>query len=640
MNTKHIKLLVAVLLLFNSIVHSQELTEKKVETNVSDVTVFLDGAQITRKKQIDIPKGTSILKFTKLSPFIDAKSVQVKADGKITILSVNHQLNFLDSLKKSDEIKALEEELNLLFEKIKNEEMYLSIIMEELQFLNDNRDIGGKSQEVSVSNWKEASDFYHNKLTSLKLDEIKRRKTVEDLRKEQIKIRNQMNTISNKKEFASGEILVKVDAKSPVKAAFELNYLVENAGWFPSYDIRANDITQPINLVYKANVHQDTKVDWDNVNLTFSTSEPKKSNVAPQLQTFFLGYNTRPPVYKNFSGQLTGKVTSAQDGLPLPGVNVMIKGTTIGTVTDMTGNFSLTTPEDAQTLVFSFVGFLTEEIPISGSRIDLTMTEDIQSLDEVVVIGYGTRKKMNLTGAVSELDFSDNNLVYEYEESPKVKVRGTSSIPLETVKVENQTNVEFEIKMPYTIKSSNKNTSVDMAHYNIDAEYEYYCVPKIDPSAFLLANITNWQQYNLLEGEANVFFEETYIGKTILDVRYVSDTINISLGRDKSVIVKREKIDDFTTKQFIGNKKEENIGWKILVRNNKSHDIKMTLKDQIPVSTLEEIEIEVNKISEKGRLDEETGVITWDLDIPSSKQKEAELKYSVKYPKYRNLIIE
>lgn len=144
----------------------------------------------------------------------------------------------------------------------------------------------------------------------------------------------------------------------------------------------------------------------------------------------------------------------------------------------------------------------------------------------------------------------------------EIKIRGTSSLALPTAQVEKQTTVNFEIKTPCTIKSDNKNYTVDIESYDLPAIYQYYSVPKIDKDAFLITNIIDWEKYSLLEGESNVFFEDTYVGKTLLDVRYASDTLEISLGRDKKVSVNREKIRDFTTNQFIGNKKEETRTWK------------------------------------------------------------------------------
>ena len=163
---------ILLLSLIFSNVFSQEILEKEIKTEVNEVTVFLDGAQIVRKKTVDLIKGKSIIKFVNLSPFIDAKSVQVKAEGELTVLSVNHQQNYLDKLEKSTELTDLEKQLEIIEDKIKFEDTYLSIIKEELSFLQENRDIGGKNEQVSVTNLQQASDFYSNKLTSLKIKEI------------------------------------------------------------------------------------------------------------------------------------------------------------------------------------------------------------------------------------------------------------------------------------------------------------------------------------------------------------------------------------------------------------------------------------------------------------------------------------
>jgi uncharacterized protein (TIGR02231 family) len=178
-----------------------------------------------------------------------------------------------------------------------------------------------------------------------------------------------------------------------------------------------------------------------------------------------------------------------------------------------------------------------------------------------------------------------------------------------------------------------------MTSYAVPASYEYYCIPKIDTDAFLLAYVTDWEQYRLLEGEANIFFEDTYIGKSILDVRFVKDTLSVSLGRDKGVLVQREKIKDLTSKKLIGTKKEETRAWRISVRNNKSQDIKMVLLDQVPVPTLNEIELDVKGTS-KGKWNKETGEIRWELELDSKKHQDLELRYSIKYPKHQNLIFD
>ena len=129
------------------------------------------------------------------------------------------------------------------------------------------------------------------------------------------------------------------------------------------------------------------------------------------------------------------------------------------------------------------------------------------------------------------------------------------------------------------------------------------------------------------------------MGKSLLDLREATDTLQISLGNDKQVSIKREKVKAFTTRQFIGNKKEETKAWKITVRNNKKQQINMVVYDQVPVSTLEEIKVEVDK-NNGAHFNTKTGEIKWDFSLTPNSKKDFNLKYNVKYPKYRNLIIE
>ena len=437
--------------------------------------------------------------------------------------------------------------------------------------------------------------------------------------------------MSSKKEFPTGEILVKIDAKKTGNFSFEFSYVVSNAGWFPTYDIRAKNINEPVQLIYKANVKQDTKEDWNNVKLKFSSSDPNVSGVAPELKTYFLNYNTLPPTYKLTTNSVSGIVTD-NNGEPLPGANVVVQGTTIGTATDMAGNYSITIPNNASQLNYSYIGFSSQILPITGNIMNVALEESKMNLDEVVV-GYGVQKKHSVSNMLQ------GKAAGVSVDKSEMKIRGTSSLAIPTAQVENQTTVDFEIKTPYTIKSDNKNYTVDIEFYDLPAIYQYYCVPKIDEDAFLIAKIVDWEKYSLLEGEATIFFEETYVGKTLLDVRYASDTLEISLGRDKKVSVNREKVKDFLTKQFIGNKKEETRSWKTTVKNNKNQEINMIVLDQVPVSTVEDIEVNVLNIS-GAKHDLETGELKWEFTLKPLDKKELDLKYSVKYPKFRNLIIE
>lgn len=257
-------------------------------------------------------------------------------------------------------------------------------------------------------------------------------------------------------------------------------------------------------------------------------------------------------------------------------------------------------------------------------------------------MNYGvSREKRSLGYATQEISgdaFEGASGVSVLRGATSTKNLKPVSMP-EVNQIETPTSVDFDIKMPYTINSDNKNTTVDIDMYALPASYEYYCVPKIDKDAFLIASVLDWEKYNLLAGEANIFFENTFVGKSILDVDNISDTLKISLGRDKNISVKREKIKDYTTRQFIGSKKEETRDWQISVKNNKKETVNMQVYDQVPVSTNEEIEVITDKLS-GAELNKESGEVKWKFKLESTAKKEFELKYKVKYPKERNLVIQ
>jgi len=611
---------------------AQESREKVIDSEVEEVTLFFANAQIIRQKSLSVEAGKTSLKFQNLSPYIHPRSVQVKVDGNVTVLSVNHQLNYLDNLEKPGELSELEATYKSIQNKIELEQAHLSVINEDIAFLQANRKVVGDNQELNVANLKAASEFYSARLTALNVKRIERQEDLVELQEELGKTGRQINLLSSDRKYPGGEILVHINSKSNENIHVHLTYLVDNAGWFPSYDIRAKSVESPVEIVYKANVHQDTKVDWKNVKLAFSSNNPSLSGTAPELKPYYLNYNSVPPSYQSSISEVSGTVMDRQ-GNPLSGAKVFITGTTIGTVTDVNGRFSIAVPSRASSLSFSFIGYVSQEIPIRSKLVNVYLDKDVTSLDEVAVTGYAVDLASDMAPAARQ---KMSNMVVSSAQ-PKSIAEGSLAMP--TIQVENQTSVEFSIDMPYSVKSDSKNQVVELVSYEVPASYEYYCVPRIDKDAFLKGYITDWEQYNLLEGEANIFFEGTYIGKSVLDVRFISDTLSISLGRDKSVSVNREKIKDLTSWKLIGNRKEDTRAWNISVKNNKSQSIHMILLDQVPVPTIEELELDIKDLS-GGKRNDETGEIRWDLQLKPMESKEVELRYSLKYPKDKNIILD
>ncbi len=204
---------------------------------------------------------------------------------------------------------------------------------------------------------------------------------------------------------------------------------------------------------------------------------------------------------------------------------------------------------------------------------------------------------------------------------------------------ENQTNLEFAIRLPYDVPSDNKEYTINIQDFTLPAIFENYCAPKLDREAFLIARITGWENYNLLTGDINLFFEDTYVGKSRLNVRNTNDTLDLSLGRDKSIIVTRVKLKDFTETKTIGNSKRETRAWEVTIRNNKKQKLQLKLEDQLPVSMNKDIEVEALDYS-GGKYTKETGIITWKLQIEPASEKKVKVSYAVKYPKDKRVFIE
>ncbi|MCB0497417.1 MAG: mucoidy inhibitor MuiA family protein [Cyclobacteriaceae bacterium] len=608
---------------------SQTTKEVELKSSVTDVTVFLQNAQITRKGKVSIAPGKSTLVVKSLSPYVDDKSVQVKATGDFTILSVNHRLNYLNQLNRDSKIDSLTNLITKLGRKIDEKSSRKEVLAEKKSLLNANKSLGGQNSGVSLTELKQAIDLYDRELTSIKKEELDINEAIDNLKEQQSKLQKQINEVRGAKELPSGEVVIRVESKAKVEGNFTITYLVGNAGWFPKYDVRVKDVESPIKLSYKADVFQNTGVDWKNVKLKFSNGNPNQSGVAPELNTWYLNY-ARNTIYQSNKSYgvpslnisyVNGRVTSADDGEPLPGVNVVVKGTTIGTVTDIDGNYSLTLPNNSSYLVYSFIGMVTQERPITGNRMDIGMQSDVTELSEVVVSGYAKRAEGLRIRGVSSANMPKKSSV------------------VTTTTIENQTTVEFEVKTPYSIKSNGEKLTVDLSQYDIDALYQYYAAPKLDKDAFLIARIINWDQYNLLEGEANLYFEDAYVGRSILDAKSLVDTLDISLGRDKSIVIGREKVDEFSKRKTVGTNKVETRGFKLVVRNKKSQPIKLILHDQIPVASISDITVTPEELS-GGKLDAQTGEITWDLELKPQEQKELILRYEVKYPKREKVILE
>lgn len=618
------KLLVAVSLFFITI--AAQADDQKIESKVQKVVVFLNGAQVTRTATVHVSPGNSTLVFENISPGIDAQSIQVHASGEFTILSVKHELNFLNEQIQQQRIEDLRAKQKSIKDKIDLQTSLASIYQQEENMLVKNQMIAGQNTGLDIIKLKQALDFQTERLTALKKKEQENTGQIADLNKELLKYNQQIAALNKGASTATSNILVIVSSKTALQTEFILSYVVHNASWFPTYDVRAKNVNSPISISYKANVSQQSGEDWKNIKLTLSTGNPTVAGNKPELNPYFLNFGM---YYRPENGTMTavsGKITASDDRQAIPGASIRVKGSSVGTASDENGNFTIQLPPNSQSLEVSFVGYTSQMIPITSPQLNISLRPTASNLNEVVVTGYAASEE-TLQG-----------------QAGGVYIRGLaterkSTLPIGVNKVENQTNIEFNIAMPYSVPSDGKQYTVEINQLDIPAIYQYAVAPKLSTNVFLTARLTDWNKYNFLSGEANLFFEGTFIGKSLINTDATTDTLNLSLGTDKNIVVTRTSLKDLSERQSLGSNKKETRDWQIEVKNRKSQPVNLLIEDQVPVSQNSSIEVEIQELS-GAQLDKLTGKVNWKIALRPEDEKKLELKYLVKYPKNQSVIIQ
>ena len=202
--------------------------------------------------------------------------------------------------------------------------------------------------------------------------------------------------------------------------------------------------------------------------------------------------------------------------------------------------------------------------------------------------------------------------------------------------VRQLTSAEFRIDLPYSIKSNNEQYMVLIKIVDLDANYAYYTVPKIDPSVYLVAQLSKLDELGLVPAEANIFFDGSYVGETYIDPTTMEDTLTLSMGRDPNIVVKRLLMKKECKEKIVGDKKEKIMAYSIEIKNLKATGIELIIEDQLPITQNADILIEAIELG-KAEYDTRTGMIKWKIDLKTKESKILNYSYKVKFNKDLNL---
>lgn len=533
-------------------------TEKEiVKSTLTEVTVYSQGAQLHHKANFNVKVGVTEIIVEGISPYIDARSIQVKAIGNVVILDSKFSTYYpqptavsVDGipLKIKKDIKLLEDSLKIMAFDIQEIQDEIDVLNATKNILTNNGVIRGQGKvNDSLNLLKQAVDYYSLKMVELnkkllvlnkrKQERVEKKRGMDERLQDYRNYENNGNYNPQENAKPIPRVTITVSSKELVTGKLNLSYVVTNAGWTPYYDLRSEASTGKLSLTYKAQVYQNTGLDWNEVKLNISTNNPRANKTKPELNPWYIDYTA----YR--------KVTEKK----------------------------------------SKMEYLSETnaIPQAAFNQGFTLNEDVKD-------------------AMTADQF--------------------------TTVVHHLIAAEFKIDLPYNIKSNNEQHMVLIKQAELDTKFKYYSVPKMDAGVYLVAQMTKLDELQLVPAKANIYFDGSYIGETYIDPTTMDDTLNLSLGKDPNIVVKRTLLKKDCKEKIIGEKKERTFAYQFEVLNLKSSAIELVIQDQLPVTQNADITIEATELS-KGKQDDVSGLIEWTLNLKGKETKKFDFNFKVKHAK-------
>jgi len=606
---KKLFILLTACLLSTGIVSAQE--GKTVTSKLTEATVYFNGAELTHTASSSLTRGENSLTIEGLSPAIDMNSLKIRTTNNVIVSSYEFSIDYLSTNKASQPaIQKLQDSIKYYQLELEKIQISHTINQNMIAYLKSGieKNVSGSEQGLGIDDLMKTMEYYRTKALDLETEQTRLQRQRTDYNLSVARLQAQLSQESVKGTKTSGVLRLTLSAPATGNTNFTVSYFTSAAAWSPYYDINIASTDKPIVFALKSKVRQTTGLDWERVKLTLSTATPSNGKVAPLFNAWFLHQ-----VYP--MAQLQARKAAA---------------------------------------------------PMQNSYAYADM-----ALEEVVTIGYGTSQKRDLTGSVSTVatplyfvngqevsaDYVgslDPNMIANMEVLKDVAAtnaygsRASAGAIVVTLKssmddfvtaTENELNMVYNIDLPYSIPGNGKVQSIDLQTRETNGTYKYYCAPKLDTETYLLAEIANWQSLGLLSAPANVTYDGTYIGETQIDAASTQPKLNLTLGSDRRVAVKREKMQDFSSTHTFGSNTEQTFTYQITVKNNQNRAVQMVVKDQYPISTDKNIVVTLNdKDTTPWTANiEELGVVTWEEEFAPGETKTYRISYTVKYPKEMTL---
>ena len=520
------------------------------KAKVTAVKVYRNSAELQNTVSFSIPSGISEIVIGNISEEINEKTIQIGVNSKnISILSSQFTSDYSTDFKMdttNPQIKKVNDSIKIVENLISKNRIELDANKKAVELLDKNQTVLVGSNSSNVAQLTQLTEFYTNKRIELENKLVSLKIKGDDLSKKLSRLKSSLKTKEQKEaeEFADGVIVLKLMSPAAGNIKLNINYLTDNVSWKPYYEIKAEKISAPLDVTFKAIVKQNTGLDWKGVKLTLINGNSSRNNYAPTVSPWFI--YARSPKEREIQREEIASKSAA----------IRIRG--MGSV--------------------------------NAAEYD-DQYKELEGRAEGVAVGYA--------------GFNVNT---------------------------NELNTSYDIDIPYDILSNNEDHLISLYQQKIPADYQYFTAPNYNREAYLLAKIKDFSKYNLVSAPASVIFENMYIGETRVSPDQTNNEMNITLGNDPKISIRREEVQDKSGEKFLSSYREKVITYDLVIKNNKKEQISIEVKDRFPLSNNEAVKIEVLDKSGAAK-DDEKGFLTWNIKLSPSETKKLRVSYKVRYPK-------
>lgn len=519
--------------------HAKEITK---EVKVTQATIYLKGAKVTATTQITLSRGKNYVRLENLPRDLNPNTISIQLPSSVDMMSI------MPEMQKHKPFEADAEELRLQDEIKKNNrqlELYniqIRTLQSEKGIIESNKQIVTHEKMTNVEQLEKLTAFYAKKVLEIENSIF----TLNEKRQELLDKNKDINDKIAKRRPVNPvlgyDVVLELDTKNDQTTEITISYLVENAGWIPSYDIRAKSDKKAVEINYKGKIYQNTGQDWNNVKLSVSSYRPNLNTQRPILHAMY---------------------------------------------------------------VMEWVAPQYQAAPASHSNVYFNSYQNV--------------------GAAR----ADNNIYDKLEEQMDEYLADPATW---NAVFDSPLSVIYELQRKHSVPSKNEPQHLLLDKKEVEAEYVYHVVPSISCEVHLLAKIKNWNELNLMGGEAFLFLGDNFVGKSIINSNYSNDELPIALGTDERIVVRRTRLPD---KSETKKKGDDEIGvhtYEITYKNNMAFDITLEILDQLPISMSPKITISEGQYGDAVH-NETTGALLWTRQLAAGKSGKITLSYKITHLK-------